>query len=89
MILRVIPGRHNKDEVLKPSPADKIIVMYLTKATTNLNVAMKCVFCFHYRNINEKLLIFLLLLHVFHNLHAVCSFHNFVSLICFVNDYVC
>ena len=36
------------------------------------------------RIINKNLLIFLLLLHVFHNLHAVFSYHNLDLLICFV-----
>ena len=45
--------------------------MYLTLVTTNVNVPMKCVFSFHYRILNKNLL----LLYVFHSLHAICCFH--------------
>ena len=80
IILHVNPSRHNKDEVFKLAAMDKRI---------NVNVQIKCVFCFHYRNINKNLLIILLLFHVFHNLHAVCSFHNSDLLICFEKGYGC
>ena len=52
IILRVSPGRQNKDEVLKP--ADKSLIMNIIKSTIIVNVPMKCVFQFSLRVLKKN-----------------------------------
>ena len=78
ILLHINPGRHNIGEVFKPAPVDKNIVMHFTQETTNINMPMKCVFCFHYRNINQNLLIFLISVYT--------CFIIFLQLVLFYSD---
>ena len=88
IMLCVSPGQHYKNKVLNWCHQIKKIMMYLTQATTNVNVPVKCVFSFHYRIVKENYWFFYCY-YMFHNLHALCSFNNSNLLICFVRDFGC